>query len=65
MQNTTQKTNQRMPGRSSDVVGNELGALPGHMSHPLGVAIDPSGNVYVTSATWFDTTAAVLLMTPQ
>jgi hypothetical protein len=28
MQNTTQKTNQRMPGRSSDVVGNELGNGP-------------------------------------
>jgi hypothetical protein len=28
MQNTTQKTNQRMPGRSADVVGNELGNGP-------------------------------------
>lgn len=25
MQNTTQKTNQRMPGRSEDVVGNQTG----------------------------------------
>ncbi len=25
MQNTTQKTNQRMPGRSAEVVGSELG----------------------------------------
>jgi hypothetical protein len=28
MQNTTQKTNQRMPGRSADVIGNDLGNRP-------------------------------------
>jgi hypothetical protein len=31
MQNTTQKTNQRMPGRSAEVVGNELRNGPGSM----------------------------------
>jgi hypothetical protein len=28
MQNTTQKTNQRMPGRSDEVVGNQTGTRP-------------------------------------
>jgi hypothetical protein len=28
MQNSTQKTNQRMPGRSQEVVGNEAGNGP-------------------------------------
>jgi hypothetical protein len=28
MQNTIQKTNQRMPGRSAEVIGNDLGNRP-------------------------------------
>lgn len=28
MQNTTQKTNQRMPGRSDEVIGNQTGTGP-------------------------------------